>query len=62
MPPPTIAIIGAGFSGTSLSLWLQATSPPGTRILLIDTRAGSQSLAPMPCETAIACSTCRWDE
>lgn len=32
----TIAVIGAGFSGTLLSRWLQELSPAGTRIVLID--------------------------
>ena len=35
MPQPTIAVIGAGFSGTALSLWLQSSCPVGTRIYLI---------------------------
>jgi uncharacterized NAD(P)/FAD-binding protein YdhS len=38
MTQPTVAIIGAGFSGTLLSLWLQALSPAGTRICLIERR------------------------
>jgi uncharacterized NAD(P)/FAD-binding protein YdhS len=36
MSETTVAIIGAGFSGTLLSLWLQSSSPAGTRICLID--------------------------
>jgi uncharacterized NAD(P)/FAD-binding protein YdhS len=36
MPQPTIAVIGAGFSGTALSLWLQSSCPVGTRIYLIE--------------------------
>jgi uncharacterized NAD(P)/FAD-binding protein YdhS len=36
MPQPTIAVIGAGFSGTALSLWLQSSRPVGTRIYLIE--------------------------
>lgn len=36
MPQPTIAVIGAGFSGTALSLWLQSSCPVGTRIHLIE--------------------------
>src|ERR1700722_9965843 len=36
MPQPTIAVIGAGFSGTLLSLSLQARAPAGTRIRLIE--------------------------
>lgn len=32
----SIAIIGAGFSGTLLSLLLQSSSPAGTRIYLIE--------------------------
>jgi uncharacterized NAD(P)/FAD-binding protein YdhS len=36
MPQPTIAVIGAGFSGTLLSLSLQAAAPAGTRIRLIE--------------------------
>ena len=36
MPQPTIAVIGAGFSGTALSLWLQSSCPVGTRIYLLE--------------------------
>jgi uncharacterized NAD(P)/FAD-binding protein YdhS len=36
MPPPTIAVIGAGFSGTVLSLWLQSSMPAGSHIYLIE--------------------------
>jgi uncharacterized NAD(P)/FAD-binding protein YdhS len=36
MPGTTIAVVGAGFSGTMLSLWLQAFAPAGTRICLIE--------------------------
>ena len=36
MPQPSIAVIGAGFSGTLLSLALQSAAPAGTRILLIE--------------------------
>jgi uncharacterized NAD(P)/FAD-binding protein YdhS len=36
MPGTTIAVVGAGFSGTMLSLWLQASAPAGTRICLIE--------------------------
>jgi uncharacterized NAD(P)/FAD-binding protein YdhS len=40
MPGTTIAVVGAGFSGTMLSLWLQASAPAGTRICLIE-RSGA---------------------
>jgi uncharacterized NAD(P)/FAD-binding protein YdhS len=36
MAQPMIAVIGAGFSGTLLSLWLKSSSPAGTRIRLIE--------------------------
>lgn len=36
MPQPTIAVIGAGFCGTLLSLGLQTFAPAGTRIRLIE--------------------------
>ena len=36
MSQPTIAVIGAGFSGTLLSLLLQSLCPAGTRIYLIE--------------------------
>jgi uncharacterized NAD(P)/FAD-binding protein YdhS len=36
MSQPTIAVIGAGFSGTLLSLLLQSLCPAGTRICLIE--------------------------
>ena len=36
MPQMTVAVIGAGFSGTLLSLWLHASAPSGARICLID--------------------------
>jgi uncharacterized NAD(P)/FAD-binding protein YdhS len=36
MANQTVAVIGAGFSGTLLSLHLQDRSPPGTRIVLIE--------------------------
>lgn len=36
MAYPTIAVIGAGFSGTLLSLHLLRQAPPGTRIRLIE--------------------------
>jgi uncharacterized NAD(P)/FAD-binding protein YdhS len=36
MTQPTLAIIGAGFTGTLLSLSLQAIAPAGTRIRLIE--------------------------
>ena len=36
MSQPTIAVIGAGFSGTLLSLLLQSLCPAGTRIVLIE--------------------------
>ena len=36
MSQPTVAVIGAGFSGTLLSLLLQSLCPAGTRIVLIE--------------------------
>jgi uncharacterized NAD(P)/FAD-binding protein YdhS len=36
MKESTIAVIGAGFSGTLLSLWLQSSAPAATRIRLIE--------------------------
>ena len=36
MHQPTIAVIGAGFSGTVLSLRLRAVAPAGTRIVLLE--------------------------
>jgi len=43
MRPPTVAIVGAGFSGSLLSLCLQSVAPRNTRIWLIErtSRAGS---------------------
>jgi uncharacterized NAD(P)/FAD-binding protein YdhS len=36
MTERTIAVVGAGFSGTLLALWLQSLSPARTRIFLIE--------------------------
>lgn len=45
MSQPTIAVIGAGFSGTLLSLLLQSLCPAGARICLIE-RSGRFGVGP----------------
>lgn len=46
MERPTVAVIGAGFSGSLLSLWLQSLAPVDTRIWLVErTRRVGSGLA-----------------
>ena len=60
MGATSIAVVGAGFSGTLVSLHLLRRCPPGTRITLIE-RNRQFGLGLTELAIPAICSTCRLD-